>query len=712
MNSKNLKDKIESLEIQLEHLRNDYLLTREEYESSTRKYLDILFELKEKNKELEDLKKNLEIKVEERTEELANSEQTLQLKSEELQNMLDASPAMIYYKDKKGKYVRVNRSYSEALGMDIKKLVGKSHFEVFPEEAKRLEEEDKEIIKTGKAQFGILELVNTSKGKKWFLTDKIPYKDIKNKIIGVIGFSLDVTKQKKAEELQHESEEKYRTLVENINIGIFRLKGKDSGEFLQANSAMMKIFGYDSIDKFLKTNFSDFFEDPSSWKLYIYELQKEGFVGNKEVNLKKEDGTVIVGFISSRAQIEANGEILWIDGALEDITERKKSEEERKKLQEQFNQAQKMDSIGRLAGGIAHDFNNILTSILGYAEIMRLKYKDPSTREGKACEVIVRGARSAADLTRQLLGFARKGKYDPRPTDLNVVIKDTLVMSEKIFEKNIKVKCNFDKKLNIVNADKVQMEQVFTNIFINAKDAMHEGGELTITTRNEMLDENSGRDFTNFTPGHFVEVSISDTGTGMSEDIKNHIFEPFYTTKDEGKGTGLGLATVYGIICNHNGYIKVDSELNKGTTFVIYLPVSEKELIRLQYITELIKGEATILVVDDEENIRETLKEQLELLGYNVLTAINGIEAIKIHRKLKGEIDLVLLDMIMPDMAGRETFKELIKLDHKIKVLLMSGYSQEDKASKTLAEGAVGFIQKPFELSKFSGIINEILKKK
>ncbi len=387
----------------------------------------------------------------------------------------------------------------------------------------------------------------------------------------------------------------------------------------------------------------------------------------------------------------------------------KKTAEERRKLEEQLFQAQKMESIGRLAGGTAHEFNNILTSIMGYAELLKLDLASASTRKKHMADIIIKSVERASDLTRQLLAFARGGKSNPVPLIVNDLINKTINVSEKIFEKNIKVKYDLEQKLKPIEADKNQLGQVLTNIIINARDAMPNGGELIFKTANVFLDEEYTGKFQELNPGNYVKISITDTGMGMPPSIKNRIFEPFFTTKEVGCGTGLGLATVYGIIKNHNGHITCTSEPGKGTTFTIYLPVTDKKIIPGENESKVIKGEETILLVDDEEYVRDVAKRQLERLGYKAITAGDGIEAIEIYKKKK--IDLVLLDMVMPNLAGKETYLELKNINPDIKVVLISGFSQDARCTEILKEGALAFLPKPFKLVELSNVLAGVLKK-
>ena len=370
-----------------------------------------------------------------------------------------------------------------------------------------------------------------------------------------------------------------------------------------------------------------------------------------------------------------------------------------------------MESIGRLAGGIAHDFNNILTSIMGYAELLKMQFSDDNSSGNEAVDVILQGAERAADLTGQLLGFARKGKYNPVTLNINSLIKETIKVSEKIFEKEIKVLFNLGKNTKAIYADKNQLDQILTNLIINARDAMPEGGNLNFRTENFYVGEEAIKEYPELKQGYYVKVSVTDSGVGIPVEIKNKIFEPFYTTKGEGKGTGLGLATVYGIVKNHDGYIYCDSEPGKGTTFVMYFPVSEKEVTKIKEEPEIVRGDATILVVDDEENVRKLAGKMLKGLGYTVLVAEDGKKAVDLYKGSESTIDLVLLDMIMPDMAGKKTYQELKKINPEVQVLLMSGFHQDGKASEILSEGVLGFIQKPFKQQILSKIISETLKK-
>jgi len=375
-----------------------------------------------------------------------------------------------------------------------------------------------------------------------------------------------------------------------------------------------------------------------------------------------------------------------------------------------FHQAQKMEAMGTLAGGIAHDFNNLLMAIQGHASIMLMK-KDSFHPDIGHLKGIEDNIESAADLTRQLLGFGRGGKYEVKPTDLNELIKKQNRMFGRT-KKEITIRGKYEKDLWSVEIDRGQIEQVLLNLYVNAWHAMPGGGDLNLETENVTLDENYVKPFS-IEPGRYVKIFVTDTGVGMDKETQERIFEPFFTTKEMGRGTGLGLASVYGIIKNHGGCIDVYSEKGHGATFNIYLPASQKEVIEEKNPAgDTLRGTETVLFVDDEDMIIEIAAELFEQLGYKVLIARSGKEAIKIYEENKERIDIVILDMIMPDMSGGVTYDRMKDINPKVKVLLSSGYSIDGQATEILDRGCDGFIQKPFKMKELSQKLREILNEK
>ena len=380
---------------------------------------------------------------------------------------------------------------------------------------------------------------------------------------------------------------------------------------------------------------------------------------------------------------------------------------ETKNLEDQLRQSQKMEAIGTLAGGIAHNFNNLLMGIQGRSSLMLMDTGEdhPFVEHLQGIETLVR---EAAGLTRQLLGYARGGKYDPVPTDLNaLVVKNLKMFANTCKELEIRETYAFD--LRRVEVDQGQISQVLLNIFVNAWQAMPDGGRLTITTAQQHLDTRAAESC-GVVAGRYAVVHIGDTGRGMDRATLHRIFDPFFTTKGPGRGTGLGLASAYGIVRNHGGFIEVDSELGQGAQFSIYLPTTDKTIVAFNGTRHrVVKGQETILLVDDEPDVLSVGGQMLARLGYTVETAASGAEALTRYRLRKAAVDLVILDMVMPGMGGGETFDRLRAFDPAVKVLLASGYSLEGQAERIMARGCDGFIQKPFDISALSAKLRSLL---
>jgi PAS domain S-box-containing protein len=407
---------------------------------------------------------------------------------------------------------------------------------------------------------------------------------------------------------------------------------------------------------------------------------------------------------------DEEGNLTRIIEHLRDITEIKQHEEEKRRMEQQLLQAQKLEAIGTLAGGIAHDFNNLLMGVQGRASLMALELNpDHPCREH--VEAIMECSRSATELTSQLLGVARGGKYEAKPMRIN----DVVVASSTLFgrtKKEIRIHTKLHDPSPVVVADRRQVEQALLNLFINAWQAMPAGGELYLETSITQLDEGKCRPFS-IKPGRFATLSVTDTGVGMEEDVRKRIFDPFFTTKKMGRGAGLGLSSVYGIVKNHSGAITVHSEIGQGTTFNIYLPFSgQKAEKEPSTNTEMMKGTETILLVDDESMVLDVSAEMLEKLGYEVVTAASGKEAVQAFVENVDRIDLIILDMIMPGMDGGKTFDQLRNIRSSIPVLLSSGYSLNGQANTILQRGCNGFVQKPFSINQLSQKIRDVLDEK
>jgi PAS domain S-box-containing protein len=405
--------------------------------------------------------------------------------------------------------------------------------------------------------------------------------------------------------------------------------------------------------------------------------------------------------------LDKDGNLVNVIEHLRDITPEKNAAAEKRRLMEKLQHAQKMEAIGTLAGGIAHDFNNLLMGILGNATLLQNDLGSIGP-ESERIANIERLAKSGAQLTKQLLGIARGGCYEIRPTDLNQLIDKAATMFGRT-KKEIRIFKRLDDNLATVEVDQTQINQVLLNIFVNAWQAMPTGGDITITTENMDLDEAFVSPF-NFAAGKYVKVSIQDTGVGMDADTIHRVFDPFFTTKEKERGTGLGLASAYGIIKSHAGIITVDSRKGGGATFSFYLPATEKPVSKdTPTAPQALKGSGTILVVDDERIILEVAEQMVERLGFRALTALDGDSAVNMFRDHCEDVDLIILDMIMPGKCGEDTFKELKGIRPDIKILLSSGYSIEGKAQLIMSQGCDGFIQKPFNLNELSQKISEII---
>jgi PAS domain S-box-containing protein len=526
----------------------------------------------------------------------------------------------------------------------------------------------------------------------------------------ILNVARDVSKRFEAEKALRESEERYRSVVENSRDGIVILN--DELNILYANERFSEILGRPRIE-IEGRDFRKYLEPSgrSNIEAHYRKIQKGGKINSGPVcTIMRDTGEERSVKISTN-RFQDSSEKERIVSQISDITDQLRAESEKQHLEAQLMHAQKMEAIGTLAGGIAHDFNNILMGIQGYLSLMRLgdDAADPKNDQyGKYIQGIEDNVMSAANLTDQLLGFARKGKYTLRLTCLNdIAEKSTRMFMRTKKEITLHKRCQED--IWNVEVDQGQIEQVLINLYLNAWHAMPDGGDLYIQTENVVLSDAHCKPF-EVKGGHFVKLSVTDSGIGMDEDTIGRIFEPFFTTKEIGKGTGLGLASAYGIIKNHNGIIRAYSEQGHGTTFVIYLPASQaEETDESQTDYSLIKGTEHILLVDDEEGPILVEKLMLKELGYRVTTAESGREAIDIYAENTDTVDLIALDMIMPEMSGSATYEELKKINPAARILLVSGYSLNKQVEELLDLGCNGFIQKPFDIIELSRTLREVL---
>jgi two-component system cell cycle sensor histidine kinase/response regulator CckA len=643
---------------------------------------------------------DLEQKIKELEEGILRYENT----ENQYRYLVDSTTDSLYLVDEKCRYIFMNNNHIQRLKLPIEKIIGHSYDEFHSaEQSKKFAEKVKKAFATGNS---IKDEHQSTRDDGYFLRTFSPVMESTgtNKIIAVAVVSKNITERRRTEEALYKSEEKYRQLIENSNEAIFIIA---NGQIKYANSRTQQMTGYEAEELSL-ISFIDLVI--SEDRDMVLERQKNSLHGD-DSNINYTFRIMNKKGVTHWVETNSVG-INWDNhpatlNFMRDMTRQKKTEA-------RLLQAQKMESIGTLAGGIAHDFNNLLMGIQGHASLALL-HLDPQNANYEHLKTIEALVMSGADLTKQLLGFARGGKYEVKTVDLNLLIQKT---SETIgrTKKEIKILLNFQDDLWPVDVDHGQIEQVLLNLYVNAWQAMPGGGDLYLETRNVFVEENRFRPYISKN-GHFVKISITDTGVGMDEKTKERIFEPFFTTKEMGRGTGLGLASVYGIIKNHNGFINVYSEKGQGTTFNIYLPASikrdvkDKESNKMDETNEIIKGAGIILLVDDEPMILRVGREILETLGYTILTAQDGTSAIELYKQSKKSIDLVILDMVMPEMSGGEVFDEIKKIDPEVKVLLSSGYSLNGQASRIINRGCVGFIQKPFTIRDISSQLRRIIDK-
>ncbi|MBC2694847.1 MAG: response regulator [Desulfobacteraceae bacterium] len=532
-----------------------------------------------------------------------------------------------------------------------------------------------------------------------------PIIDDKGKIIGVVLVFRDITDQKNAQGALQKSELKYRELVQNANSIILRMDSQGNVTFF--NEFAQQFFGYTE-DEILGRNVVGTIvpEKESTGRdlatmIRDIGLNPEKHDSNENENMRKDGGRVWVSW-TNKAIYDKNGNIVETLCVGNDVTEQKLFER-------QLLQALKLESIGTLAGGISHDFNNLLMGILGNASLM-LMNTDPADPNYNRLKSIEKQVKSGSKLTSQLLGYARKGKYELKHINLNELVKDTSEVFGRT-RKDISIYLELLPDLLALEADKGQIEQVLWNLYVNAADAMPQGGDFIVRTFNTDHKNMKGRVYVP-KPDKYVALVVADTGMGMEKETQQRIFDPFFSTKDIGQGTGLGLASAYGIVKGHDGYIDVESMKGEGTTFSIYLPASKRKITKTARITEnLLNGTETVLIVDDEAIVLNIGRDLLEVMGCRVLTARDGCEAIELYQKNQDKIDIVILDMIMPKMSGGEVYDRMKEISPDIKVLLSSGYSVNGQSTDILNRGCNGFIQKPFKINELSAAIRQILYK-
>ena len=627
-----------------------------------------------------------------------------------LRGITESTTDAVFVKDLQGLYVMVNPAAARFLGLTVANVLGRTDLDVFePETGRRIMERDREVVRAGASM--TYEQLSVAAGvERTFLTTKGPYRDTDGKITGVLGIARDITDRKKAEEEIRQSQQKLRIHLDHTPLAVVEW----DLEFRVAdwNASAERIFGYTRAEAIGQ---HAHFIVPPQYREQVARVwrdlldHKDGSGTASRYKFARNDNISKTGRLIScewynTPLVDEGGHVFGVASLVHDVTERVS-------LEESLRHSQKMEAVGRLAGGVAHDFNNLLTVILGYSQILA-DGVPAGSRLADSTAQIKSAAEKAAGITRQLLAFSRKQVLTPRVINLNDILLNLDSLLRRLIGEDIEVMTAPATDLGTVKADPSQIEQVIMNLALNSRDAMPGGGKLTLETSNAALDETYARDRQPVVPGRYVMLAVSDTGEGMNAETQGRIFEPFYTTKEVGKGTGLGLSMVYGIVKQSGGYIWVYSEPGRGTTFKIYLPrVDESaEAIGGDKISESVRrGSETILLVEDDPQLRQLSSSVLTHCGYKVLVAGTPEEGLSICKANHREIRLLVTDVVMPRMNGRQLAELILKDCPKLRVLYISGYTNNAIVHYGVLDPGLWFLPKPFTLSALVGKVREVL---
>ncbi|HKB36008.1 MAG TPA: PAS domain S-box protein [Gemmataceae bacterium] len=640
-----------------------------------------------------------------------------------LQNVIAHTPCAVFWKDRNCVFLGCNERTARDLGLGSPaEAVGKTDYNMpfSRAEAEFYRQCDRQVMESGRPLLNISETQRRPDGSEAaLLTSKVPLRNGSGDVVGVLGVYTDITDLKRTEEALRQSEARFRTIFESTAVGI--LVTDRQWRILDCNPAFVRLLGYDK-SELLGRRVEEIThpEDAARSAAPFVELVL-GLCTHFELEKRyvRKDGRTVWGHVSVSVQRGEDG--AFATALVQDITEHKR-------LEEQYRQAQKMEAVGRLAGGVAHDFNNLLCVINGYAEVLLLGLPAGHPDREMVAE-IKRAGETAAGLTRRLVAFSRQEVVSPRLLDLNNTVHDADRLLRRLIGEDIQLATRVAPERCVVKADPSQMEQVLLNLAVNARDAMPTGGTLSIETRivpevvtGEVVSGEWCMDRPEHPPltaqhSRFVLLSVSDTGVGMDEATRARIFEPFFTTKGR-RGTGLGLATVYSIVTQSGGRIEVDSVPGQGTTFRVFLPSAEKEVPQepataqadaLDGRSARLSGTETVLLAEDEDGVRALTRRLLQGCGYVVLEAANGDEALRVAAAHPGQIDLLIADVVMPHLSGREVAERLQELFPRLGVLFLSGYADDDVVRHGILEDQVAFLQKPFTPAALAQKVRQVL---
>jgi len=641
--------------------------------------------------------------------ERETSQQALKRREQELthanlmlQNVLYTIPVRVFWKDLNGRYLGCNALFARDAGYERpEQIVGKNDYDLaWCDQAEIYQREDRRVMDSGQARIGFENHQMTPSGVPVvLLTSMIPLRNEAGEIVGILGTYQNIIKRKRTEEALKKNEAMLRTVFQAVPLAMVVT---DAHRIVkEANDFNEVVFGYRPEEMIGRDTRYLYFSDEEH--IRTGDKLRAPVPAMAEARMRRKDGSE-VWMLMNRAPLNPEDPAAGLVVASLDITARKA-------LEEQLRQSQKMEAIGQLAGGVAHDFNNMLQAILGYTEMVLFTLGPDDGNRRKLMEVFKTGQRAAV-LTQQLLAFSRQQVLRLGPLDLNQTIEDLMKMLRRLIGENIELIVVPGRELWTVNADRGQIEQVLMNLCVNARDAMQEGGRLSIETGNILLDEKYCARHEWARPGRHVRLSVTDSGCGMDAGTRDKIFEPFFTTKELGRGTGLGLATVYGIVRQHNGVIDVHSEPGKGARFSINLPAIEQ--VKTGFFPESEDpapgGHETILLAKDNEQIRLLAVEMLKNAGYRVFAAGQGEEALRLYHDYGREIDLLLLDVVMPEKGGRAVYDEIRALRSDIRCLFMSGYSVDAVHTNFILDEGLLLIQKPFKHKELLRTVRQALE--
>jgi PAS domain S-box-containing protein len=644
---------------------------------------------------------------------LTESEAALRESEKKYRTILNNIEDGYFEVDLKGNFTFFNDALCRLIGYSATAMAGMNNREYMDDEnAKKVFQTFNRVYETGKSTKGFDWEITKVDGSKSQVDASVSLiEDPEGNPIGFRGIARDVTKHKQSERALRESEAKYRQLVNHAPAGIYEVDFLE-GKFVSVNDLICDYTGYTRKELLTMSAFEIMTED--SQKKFLERLDKilkgQKVPSSIEFKIRAKSGRELCVLINSKIIYGADGKPKGATAVVHDLTEQKQAEEEKKNLEYQLQQAQKMEAIGTLAGGIAHDFNNILSVIIGYTELI-LMNGDVNEEVRQNLKEIFSASKHARDMVKQILAFSRQNKQERKPIQVAHIVKEAIKMLRASLPATISIQQHIEKDTGVIEADPTQIHQVLMNLCTNAAHAIHEkDGVLKIHLGNIDLDQKAAADIPGLKTGSYLKLSVTDSGEGIDPRVQQQIFNPYFTTKEKGKGTGLGLAVVQGIVKSNNGAVTVESELGKGATFHVYLPTIKRKLTADDEIAvPLPMGCEHILLVDDEQPLVEIGKQMLERLGYSVATRTSSIEALELFKVDPNRFDLVITDIVMPNLTGDKLAKKIINIRNDIPVVLCTGYSEKFTRQNASEMGIRSFLMKPLVMKDLADTVRQAL---